>query len=169
MTQPVQEPSQGRTDQAQEFRTRQLFRRPAPSAPSFGRFTYIMFGPTDPVTPDAFADQTCCSFTLPTDLAEVGGRVITAVEAFVQTPSTSGVVELDVHRFWPDLAGSGQSIFVTNLTIDQDEFTSCTADVPPVISSPTFDACDYIVLQVVAEGTDTLGLGVHLTFGPVGS
>lgn len=28
MTQPVQEPTQGRTDQAQEFRTRQLFRRP---------------------------------------------------------------------------------------------------------------------------------------------
>lgn len=29
MTQPVQEPSQGRTDQAQDFRSRQLFRRPA--------------------------------------------------------------------------------------------------------------------------------------------
>lgn len=29
MTQPVQEPTQGRTDSAQEFRTRQLFRRPA--------------------------------------------------------------------------------------------------------------------------------------------
>lgn len=34
MTQPVQEPSQGRTDQAQEWRTRQLFRRPsAPPGP----------------------------------------------------------------------------------------------------------------------------------------
>lgn len=33
MTQPVQEPTQGRADQAQEFRTRQLFRRPA-SAPA---------------------------------------------------------------------------------------------------------------------------------------
>lgn len=32
MTQPVQEPSQGRTDQGQEFRTRQLFRRPAPAS-----------------------------------------------------------------------------------------------------------------------------------------
>ena len=30
MTAPVQEPSQGRTDQAQEWKTRQLFRRPAP-------------------------------------------------------------------------------------------------------------------------------------------
>lgn len=33
MTQPVQEPSQGRTDQAQEFRTRQLFRRPSAVTP----------------------------------------------------------------------------------------------------------------------------------------
>ena len=35
MTQPVQEPSQGRTDQAQEFRTRQLFRRPSAVTPEF--------------------------------------------------------------------------------------------------------------------------------------
>lgn len=34
MTQPVQEPSQGRTDQALEFRTRQLFRRPSSPPPT---------------------------------------------------------------------------------------------------------------------------------------
>lgn len=36
MTQPVQEPSQGRTDQAQDFRTRQLFRRPSSSGTASG-------------------------------------------------------------------------------------------------------------------------------------
>ena len=30
MTAPIQEPTQGRTDQAQEWKTRQLFRRPSP-------------------------------------------------------------------------------------------------------------------------------------------
>ncbi len=164
MTQPVHEPTQGRADQAQDFRTRQLFRRPAIVQPQQGRFTYILFGPTDPVEPDASADQSCASFSLPSDL---DGLVITSVEAFVQTPSTSGTVEIDVRRFWPDLAGSDATIFTRNLTIDQDEFTSCTAALPPIISSPAFDACDYVVIQVVDEGTDTLGLGVHLTFGPV--
>lgn len=36
MTQPVQEPSQGRIDQGQEWRTRQLFRRPASPGTSAG-------------------------------------------------------------------------------------------------------------------------------------
>jgi hypothetical protein len=42
MTQPVQEPTQGRTDSGQEWRTRQLFRRPAtftPAAPIWEAYT----------------------------------------------------------------------------------------------------------------------------------
>ncbi len=162
MTQPVQEPTQGRADQAQEFRTRQLFRRPAMLPPS--RFTYIVFGPTEAVLADAYADDTCASFALPSDLA---GQGIVNVEAFVQSPSTSGQVEVDVLRLFPDLDGTATSVFSTDLTIDQDEFTSCTAATPPFYASPAFDACDYVVIQVIDEGTGTLGLGVHLTFGPV--
>lgn len=41
MTQPVQEPSQGRADQAQEFRTRQLFRRPPLVAPGGSSGGYL--------------------------------------------------------------------------------------------------------------------------------
>lgn len=133
------------------------------SSSDASRFTYILFPPQALVTSDAFADASCASFALPSDLAGLG---IIGVEAFVQTPSTSGVVEIDVWRFFPDLDGAGQSIFVTDLTIDQDEFTSCTADVPPVIVWYPFDACDYVVIKVEAAGTGTLGLGVHLTFGP---
>lgn len=49
MTQPVQEPSQGRTDAGQEFRTRQLFRRPAPAAATGGgepSYAYLDFWAT---------------------------------------------------------------------------------------------------------------------------
>lgn len=49
MTQPVQEPSQGRTDAGQEFRTRQLFRRPAPAAATGGgepSYAYVSFDST---------------------------------------------------------------------------------------------------------------------------
>lgn len=50
MTQPVQEPTQGRVNQGLEFRTRQLFRRPSPPAGTAGSvrntvMTYALKGP----------------------------------------------------------------------------------------------------------------------------
>lgn len=165
MTQPVQEPTQGRIDQGQEFRTRQLFRRPTVAPASGRRFTYILYGPTDLVEPNPVANETCENFSLPEDL---DGLAVIKVEGFVSVPSSSGDVEVDVFCFFPDLGGAGISVFNagTTLVIPQGDYTS-TGATQPLYTGSAFATDNYVVMKVVDEGTDTAGLGLHLTFGSV--
>lgn len=138
---------------------------PIPGIDARGRFTYILFGPTIPVSENPSAnDLDCENFSLPSDL---DGMAIVKVEGFVTTPSSSGDVEIDVWCFFPDRGGAGVSVFdaATTLVIPQGDYTS-TFGTPPLYTGAAFSTDNYVVMQVVDPGTDTTGLGLHFTFGP---
>lgn len=126
-----------------------------------GKFTYVMFGATEPLEEHFLPLDSDAFFEVDDDLH---GTSLVAATATVATPSSSGLVEVDIHYFTPDLGGGGGSLFITDLTIDAGEYSTRTASTPPVYAGTTVEAGNAIVIQVVDAGTDTLGLSVNMTF-----
>lgn len=81
--------------------------------------------------------------------------VLTEVRGWVNTPSSSGVVTIDVHV-------NDVSILSTLITIDANENSSTTAATPPVISSATIADVAKISLDVTTAGTGAAGAKVTL-------
>lgn len=153
MTQPVQEPSQGRTDQGQEFRTRQLFRRPAPATTA--QFDIKVISDTAVLT----TGDGQFIFAIPLDL---NGRNLTTVAAYVTTVSSSGIPTVQIRN-----VTQTADMLTTKITIDASEFTSYTAATPAMIDTANDDVAtgDRIAVDVDVAGTGAKGLGVILGFG----
>ena len=81
--------------------------------------------------------------------------IVSEVRGSLLTASTSGAVTIDINK-------NGSTILSTKLTIDQDEKTSVTAAVPPVISDETLADDDEITVDIDVAGTGALGLIVAL-------
>ncbi len=81
--------------------------------------------------------------------------IVSEVRGSLLTASTSGAVTIDINK-------NGSTILSTKLTIDQDEKTSVTAAVPPVISDETLADDDEITVDIDVEGTGAIGLIVAL-------
>lgn len=71
------------------------------------------------------------------------------------TASSSGVVQVDINL-------SGSTIFSTELTIDENELTSTTANIPAVLSTTALTDDGQITIDIVADGTSAAGLKVLL-------
>jgi len=82
---------------------------------------------------------------------------LTEVFAGLTGQSTSGIVTVDINK-------NGTSVLSTKITIDQDEDTSLTAAVPPVIDGAQDDFVkgDKITIDVDTAGTNATGLKVYL-------
>lgn len=77
--------------------------------------------------------------------------------AFISSPSTSGVITVDINK-------QGSSIFSTNLTIDANEGSSATAATAAVLSTSEIDDGDKITFDVDTAGTSAKGLKVTLYY-----
>lgn len=97
-------------------------------------------------------------FTVPITL---NGALLTDADAAVITTSSSGAVTIRVYNLT-----TAHDMLSTNITIDQSEFTSYTAAVPPVINTAYDDVAtgDKLGIFVAGSGTGTRGLEVILTF-----
>lgn len=153
MTAPVQEPSQGRTDQAQEWKTRQLFRRPAPQRTA--QFDIKVISDTAVL---ATGDGQFI-FAIPSDL---NGTNLTSAQAYVTTVSSSGTPTVQIRN-----VTQTADMLSTKITIDVSEFTSYTAAVPSVVDTANDDVAtgDLIAIDVDVAGTGAKGLGIILDFG----
>lgn len=80
---------------------------------------------------------------------------IAAVSAWLLTPSTSGAVEITL---WVN----GDPMLSTNITIDENEGTSLTAAVQPVILVSNLAKDDEIIVEIVDPGASARGLNVGL-------
>ncbi len=78
---------------------------------------------------------------------------VTAVKAFLNTASSSGVVTVDINE-------SGTSILSTELTIDASETSSLTAATPAVISDASLAENNIIRIDIDTAGTNAVGLKV---------
>lgn len=81
------------------------------------------------------------------------------VSASLDTPSTSGVVRLD-------LKVGGVSRLSTLLTVDANEPTSYTAAIPAVFSNPAFLKGQIGVFSITAAGTGAKGLKMGIIGTP---
>lgn len=153
MTQPVQEPSQGRVNQGLEFRTRQLFRRSAPAGS--GQFDIKIVSDTQAV---ATGDGKFI-FAIPADL---NGSSLISAEAYVTTVSSSGTPTVQIRN-----VTDAVDMLSTRVTIDVSEFTSYTAAAPSVVNTANAGVTtgDRIAVDVDVAGTGAKGLGVILEFG----
>jgi hypothetical protein len=153
MTQPVQEPTQGRFNQGATFRSRQLFRRP----PSFGggNFEIKVFADTDAL---ATGDGKFI-FAVPEDL---DGANLLSAEGYVTTVSSSGLPTVQIRNVTDTV-----DMLSTRITIDVSEFTSYTATTPSVVNTANsaVSTGDRIAVDVDVAGTGAKGLGVILVFG----
>lgn len=156
MTQPVQEPTPGRTDQALEFRSRQLFRRPAVPATLRGNFEIKVVSDEDTLT----VGDGAFIFAIPADLDNYN---LISAEAYVTTVSSSGLPTVQIRN-----VTQAVDMLTTRITIDVSEFTSYNATTPPVIDTANDDVAtgDRIAIDVDGAGTGAMGLGVILVFGP---
>ncbi len=161
MTQPVQEPTQGRTDQAQEFRTRQLFRRPATGSGGavWVNYEIKLFADGAP----AVVGDGAFLFAIPSDL---NGLHLADAQAFVSTVgATSGGMTVQIEN-----TTAAVDMLSTPITIDNGEFTSYTAAVPPVVDTGNDQVSTGDILAVDVDaipGTGGEGLGVILSFDSV--
>lgn len=80
---------------------------------------------------------------------------LTAVRANVSTASSSGVVTVGINQ-------NGVSILSTDITIDENEKTSVTADIPPVISTSALTDDAEITVDIDTAGTGAIGLKIWL-------
>ena len=94
---------------------------------------------------------------------ELNGMNLVAAQAFVHTPSTSGLPTMMIHNL-TDAA----DMLSTAITIDETEYDSCHAATPPVVDTAHDDVAsgDRIRVDVDGAGTGTAGLDVALTFAP---
>lgn len=80
---------------------------------------------------------------------------LTEVRASLTTASTSGTPTFDINE-------SNSTILSTKITIDENEKTSTTADVPPVISDTALADDAEIKIDIDVAGTGAKGAKVYL-------
>lgn len=146
MTQPVQEPSQGRVNQGLEFRTRQLFRRPASMG---GLIAVKLFGDDEVVTAGV-------RWTIGiTEADQLAGMSLSAVGTYVSTVSSSGLVTMQLENLT-----SAVDFLSTAVSIDASEKFSDTAATPYVIDAANAGLAlhDEVAFDITAAGTGAMGL-----------
>jgi len=92
--------------------------------------------------------------------SDLDGWFLVEVEAFLSTAgSTSTTVQIANTT-------TGFDMLTTVMTIDSSERTTCTAAIPPVISTTRdlVTACDILRIDIDLAGTGAKGLGVIATF-----
>lgn len=158
MSRPIQEPSVQRQVSNLTWGENQLFRRPAPE--SRAGYEIKVFGDRaeDPVVSTG---DSLFVWAVPTQL---DGWFLETVMTFVSTVSSGGDITVQIRN-----VTQAQDMLSTLCTIDAGEFTSCTADVPPVVDVTTnqVTACDLLAIDVDSAGTAAKGLGVVITMTPV--
>ncbi len=94
---------------------------------------------------------------------KLNGGLIIGVVAFCDTPSTSGVVTIDVKK-------NNVSIFTVLVSIDANEKDSTTATTAAVLNSSqtTIAVGDILKAEVSAAGSGVLYCGVEITIRPTG-
>ncbi len=156
MTAPVQEPTQGRSNQRQDWGTRQLFRRPAPLGQS-ANYEIKLFADTAP----AVVGDGAFFFPIPRDVSNL---FLTDAQAGVSTVGGSGTMTVQVHN-----VSAAVDMLSTEITIDATETTSFTAAVPSVVdvanSQVTVGQTIRIDIDTI-PASDGLGLAVMLRFSP---
>jgi len=138
---------------ANEFGTRQLFRRPSPRGKT-ATLHIKVFGDTQFVT--AGDSKFVFEVGRDMDLTE-----LVDVESFVSTVSSSGLPTCQIRNITQAV-----DMLTTKVGIDVSEFVSKTALTQPVISTTNADVAwgDLIAIDVDVSGTNAKGLGVILTF-----
>lgn len=93
---------------------------------------------------------------------EMNAMVLTQVESYVTTVSTSGKPTIQLRKV------GGADMLSTKCEIDANEKNSKDAAIQPVINTATDDVAwgDHIAIDVDVAGTGAKGLGVILTFIP---
>ncbi len=165
MTQPVQEPTQGRVDSGQEFRTRQLFRRPASATPAqvWVNYEIKLFPDSDA----ALVVDGAFFFPIPEDL---NGLHLVAGACGVSTPGGSGTMTVQVQNQGTPASPLTDDMFSTEITIDAGDTTSYTASTPPVVDTGVDQVFTGQTLRVDVDtvpATDGLGLALILSFDSV--
>ena len=99
-------------------------------------------------------------FAIPEDL---DGSVLSKVEAFVSTASSSGTVQVQLHKL-----ATAVDMLTTKLSIDVGELHSKDAATQPVVDTANDDVLwgNYIRIDVDSAGTGAKGLEVKLYFLP---
>ena len=97
-------------------------------------------------------------FAIPADL---NGKNLTSVAAYVTTVSSSGAPTIQIRNITQTA-----DMLTTKITIDASEFTSYTAATPAVIDTSNDDVAtgDLIAIDCDVAGTGAKGLGVILEF-----
>ena len=154
MTQPVQEPSEGRAIAGLRWQTSQLFRRPAPPSSSNPQFDIKVIADFQTL---ATGDGQFI-FAIPEDMDNM---VLTTVAAYVTTVSSSGLPTVQIRN-----VTQTADMLSTKCSIDASEFTSYTATTAAVIDAANDDVAtgDRIAVDVDVAGTGAKGLGVILGF-----
>ncbi len=165
MTAPVQEPSQGRIDSGQEFRTRQLFRRPATGSAGAGLIIYQI---------KLFADGTSAVvgdgaffFPVPSD---INGLHLSAGSAGVSVVGAGGTMTLQVQNVGDETTPLALDMFSTPITIDAGKNTSYHSAVQPVVDTANDQVFTGQTLRVDVDSipaTDGDGLSIILSFASV--
>ena len=94
---------------------------------------------------------------------DLDGAVLLKCEAFVSTASSSGTVQVQLHKL-----SAGVDMLSTKLSIDVGELHSKTAASQPVVNPANDDVAwgDYIRIDVDNAGTGAKGLEVKMYFQP---
>lgn len=156
MSRPVYEPSLTRADAELGFGSRQLFRRPG--SLGSGMAIYKIKVDEDHIictTGDRFG------FAIPEDLDDA---VLVKVEAWVTTPSSSGTIEIQVRN-----DNGPADMLSTLVSIDAGEENSRTAVSQHVVNLANAQVAwaDELWIEVTADGTGAMGLGMTLYFSPL--
>lgn len=153
MSRALSEDSEGKRASANEFGTRQLFRRPADINLQPVLFIKV-FGDTQLVA----TGNGKFIFAVSNDMDTLS---LSEVELYVTTVSSSGIVQCQVRNITQAV-----DMLSTRVQVDVTEFTSCTAATAPVIDVANADVahCDLIAIDVDAAGSNARGLGIMLTF-----
>ncbi len=160
MTAPIQEPSQDRTDQGLEFRSRQLFRRPSQggSGAVWVNYEIKVFSDSSP----AVVGDGAFFFPIPLDL---NGLHLVAAAAGVSTPGGSGTMTVQVHN-----VDGAVDMLSTPVTIDAGDTTSYTAGTQPVVDTGNDQVSTGQTLRIDIDtipATLGYGLAVILSFDSV--
>jgi hypothetical protein len=92
---------------------------------------------------------------------DMDGAVLTDVEAYVTTASSSGIVQCQLRNITQAV-----DMLSTRVQVDANELSSKDAATQPVINvaNATVAWADQIAVDVDAGGTGAAGLGIILTF-----
>lgn len=159
MTKNISEPTPDRRVTNIEFRTRQLERRPAITPPSAATLHIKLFGDDQLVTVSSSAPRFVEAVS-----EDMHGMVLTNVETYVSTVSSSGLITVRIVE--GASAAIGANMLSTPVRIDAGERNSKDATTPYVIDTANDDLTwgNEIGILVDAAGTNARGLGIHLEF-----